>query len=92
MGIAANLDVIAAIIIFTPRRGLKQWLALDNKAALVSKDNKAAKALIALVIRAALSIIWVNPLRGVNAPVSATPFLVPVTVISLALIIDNKAA
>lgn len=33
-----------------------------------------------------------DPLRGVNVPVSATPFLVPVIVIPLALIIDNKAA
>lgn len=75
-----------------PVEDLEPWLALDNKAALVSKDNKATKALIAFVIRAALSIIWLNPLRGVNAPVSATPFLVPVIVILLALIIDNKAA
>lgn len=67
-------------------------VGLDTKAALVSNAIKTIKALIIPVIKAALSIIWLNPLRGVNAAVSATPFLIPVAVIPFALIIDNKAA
>ena len=67
-------------------------VVLDIKAAIVSNAIKTIKALIIPVIKAALSIAQLNPLRGVNVPISATPFLVPVTVISLALIIDNKAA